>query len=289
MNKQVTLVGFVLVFLVIAVGAISAVSITGVTSNPSEVVPGEIINIDLGIKNIFEYDVLNLNVKLDLSEVPFAPYQSSSEDYLDELKDDDTERFGFTLIALPSASSGIYKLPVAITYEDEEGVLYSKSELISITVNSIPELKVFLDDVILIKGQENIVSIRVINSGLSDVKFVYLNLNSIIGTRLLTENNQYLGDIDSDDFDNVDYSLYIKETAPSTLTLPIILTYKDSTNKQFTKTENIILKVYTLKEAQELGLAKKTNYTIPTIIIIVILLYFIRRYLKKRKRRKNRR
>ncbi len=289
MNKQFTILITSTMFLIFLISFASAVSIISVTSNPIEVAPGQIVDIGVKIKNIFQDDVFNLNVKLDLSAVPFAPYQSSSEDYLDELKDDDTERFDFQLIALPSASSGIYKIPVEITYEDEDENVSTKTELISLTVNAAPELKISLEETVLIKGQENILTIKIVNSGLSDVKFVYLGVNDVIGIRFLTEKEQYLGDVDSDDFDSAEYNIYIDESAAGTITLPVRLSFKDSTNKEFAETQNIIIKTYTLKEAQELGLVKKPNYTTYFVIGILVVVYLIYRILKKRKRRKNRR
>jgi hypothetical protein len=288
-NKQITVLGFAMIFLVFALSLISAISITGVTSTPSEVVPGEIVSVNMRIENIFQDDVFNLNVKLNLENVPFAPYQSSSESYLDELKNDDSEVFNFELIALPSAGTGIYKIPVEITYEDEDSNFSTKSELISIIINSVPELTISLEDVILIKGQENIIDIKIVNSGLSDVKFMYVNLNDVIGLNFLTEKNQYLGDIDSDDFDSAEYGIYISESSTGSITLPVKLTYKDSTNKEFTQIKNIILRVYSLEEAQSLGLVKKPNYTTYFVLGILVIGYFTYRSVKKRRRRKNRR
>lgn len=270
---------------------VSAVSITDVSSFPQETAPGETVNIVIEIKNIFEDDVYNINVKLDLSEenVPFAPYQSSSEKFLDELKDGEEEDFKFKLIVLPEASSGIYKIPVEITYEDGEGNISSKRELISLTVNSYPELRISLEDSkALIRGRENVFSIKIINSGLSDVKFVYLTVIDVTGIRFLSEKEQYIGDVDSDDFDSVGYDVYIAENAKSLINFKVILKFRDATNKEFIETETVMLRTYSLKQAQSLGLIKKTNYTWYVLIVFIVLIYMIRRTLKKRKSKKDR-
>jgi len=275
---------------------VSAVSITDVTSSPAEVVPGEVVRITIEIENIFEYDVTNLNVKLDLSgeNVPFAPYQSSSEKFLDKLRDGDEEDFKFKLITLPETRTGIYKIPVIITYNYEDGndtlLEDPKLELISITVNSEPELKVYLDDsVVLIKGKENIVKLKIINSGLSDIKFLYVAPSDAIGLKFLSEKEQYIGDIDSDDFDNAEYSIIINVNAPNSITLPVILTFMDATNKEFTENVNLVLKTYSLKEARELGIIDKPKVVLYVIIFVLIAGYIIYRILKKRKLKKKRR
>jgi len=277
---------FAICMILVSLSLVSAVSIKDVTSSPNEVAPGEVISVTIEIENIFEDDVYNLNVKLDLTSAPFAPYQSSSEDFLDELEEGKEEKFTFKLIALPSASSGIYKFPVEISYEDEDENKSEKTELISLVVNSEPELRVWLDDsAILIRNKENSFSIKIVNSGLADVKFVYLSVDDIVGVRFLTEKEQYIGDIDSDDFDSVEYNIYLDDSASSTINIPVTLKFKDATNKEFIETQMVSLKTYSLKEARELGLVEKPNYIWPVVGIILVGGYFIRRYLKKRKKK----
>jgi len=289
MNNKILIL---LCMVFISLGFVAAVSITDVSSSPAEVAPGEVVNIIIEIENIFEDDVTNLNVRLDLLgvDVPFAPYQSSSEKFLDELKDGDEEDFKFKLITLPATHTGIYKIPVIITYnyKGENDTKY-KEELISVTVNSEPELKVYLDDaMVLIKGKENIVTLKIINSGLSDIKFLYVTPSDATGLKFISEKEQYLGDIDSDDFDNAEYSIIVNADAPNSITLPVILTFMDATNKEFTENTNLVLKTYSLKEARELGLVDKPKVIFPLIITFLIIGYVVYRILKKRKLKKKR-
>ena len=287
------LIALCMVFL--SLSFVAAVSITDVSSSPTEVVPGETIDITIEIENIFDYDVTSLNVRLDLSgvDVPFAPYQSSSEKFLDELDEGDDDNFKFKLITLPATRTGIYKIPVEITYNYEDGNLTlqgKKQELISVTVNSEPELKVSLDDsVVLIKGKENIVVLKIINSGLSDIKFLYVTPSDVTGLKFISEKEQYIGDIDSDDFDNVEYKVIVNADSPNSITLLVTLNYMDATNKEFSETANLVLKTYSLKEAREIGLVDKPKIVSYLVAFVLILGYVIYRILKKRKLKKKRR
>jgi len=287
MNKMAFLTGCMIL---ISLGFLSAISITEVHTNPQEVSPGKVFEISIKIKNIFNQDFYNVNVKLNLSEreIPFAPYQSSSEEFVEGLDEGDKETFTFNLITLPTTASGIYKIPVIITFSDEDGNSWMKSELISITVNSEPELKAQTENSdVLIKGRENSLSIRVINSGLADVKFVYMLVNETQNIRFISEREQYIGDIDSDDFDNAEYRIYIEENSASIINLPILIRFRDATNKEFTAIENLQLKIYSQKEAQNLGLLKKPNYGVYCILAFLILLYLGNKYRKHRKKLKN--
>ncbi|MBU1129111.1 MAG: hypothetical protein KJ949_00585 [Nanoarchaeota archaeon] len=279
---------FTICIVLFSLSLISAVSIKDVSSLPDQVEPGEIASITIEIENIFERDIFNLNVKLDLSESPFAPYQSSSEKFVEELEEDEEEKFTFRLIVLPSTSSGIYKVPVQINYEDEDGNKSEKTELISITVNAEPELKISVEDSsALIRGSENSFSLKIINSGLADVKFVYFSVGDVNGINFLSEKEQYIGDIDSDDYDSVDYRIYLDENAQAIINLPVTLKFRDATNQEFVETKTVTLKTYSLKEAQALGLAKKPNYLVYVVIVFVIVGFIIRRLQKKRKKKKN--
>jgi hypothetical protein len=285
-NKNVLPAIICIIFIsLVFIPAVSALTIRDITSSPEQVVPGGIVEASMVIENTLTFDTQNIDVSLDLTNAPFAPYQSSSEKFLDSLNEGDKETFTFRLISLPQTESGIYKIPVNITYQDTDGKSYSKSGLISLTVNAKPELKVSVDDsVVLIKGQESILSIKVVNSGLSSAKFTYLSISGTSGVKILNSNEQYAGDINSDDFNTVQFQVYINPTALGIINLPLTLRYKDATNKEFIETKTITVNTYTIKEAQSLGLVKKQSNAILILIIILIAGYFIRRYIiKKRK------
>lgn len=285
-SKKIQLSICIVLVSLVFISTISALTIKDVSSSPKEIVPGEVADISIELENIFEYDIESINVKLDLSEVPFAPYQSSSEEFLEKLDEGDEEKIDFKLIALPETSSGIYKIPIQIDYFNDEKIQH-KTGLISLIVNSNPELKVSLEDsVVLIKGKENEISIKIVNSGLSDAKFVYLETSDVSGIKVLTNKEQYIGDVDSDDFDSVEYKIHLNSDVSDTISLPIVLKYKDATNKEYAKKETILLRAYSLKEAQRLGLVAKQNYTTYFIIGLPVLAYFGYRFVKKRKLKK---
>ena len=78
--KILTIMCLVLISLSFA----SAITIKDVSSLPTETAPGEVVSVVLEIENTFNYYITNLNVKLDLTQAPFAPHQSSSEKFLEK-------------------------------------------------------------------------------------------------------------------------------------------------------------------------------------------------------------
>jgi len=276
-----------MIFLILLISLVSAITITSVRSTPEQVAPGETIRITLGIENELGSDASNIAVNLDLSAVPFAPYQSSTEKSIDELDDGDDDTVLFNLVALSDATAGVYKIPVKITYDVDEQTL-TKTSFISITINARPILVVESSNS-LIKGRNNDITIEVTNTGLTEAKFLTIIIKETSGVRIIGTDNIYLGNIESDDFDSADFKILVSVSANSNINLPVELTYRDATNKLQTDNFNLNLKAYDKEQAIEIGLIQKNNTLLyVTITIAVIALWLIYRMIRKRRRKKNR-
>jgi len=269
---------------------VSALTITSVTSNPNEVQPGEKFSLDLKIENNLNQDIEDVVVSLDLSKITyFAPYQSSNEVRIDSINEDDNEKANFDLIASSDVISGTYTIPVTVsyTYTDSDGVQNESLGVISVIVNAKPKIDVSSEGSVLIKGTKGKISIKVINSGLGDSKFLSISLNQVAGLRITDSNNVYIGNIDSNDFDTADFNVFVNADAPSSINLPVELTYTDSRNNQITENKIISIKIYTIKEATDLGLISKNNTFLIIISVIgVLILFLIYRRIRKKNRNK---
>ena len=253
---------------------VSALTIDSVAI-ADKIQPGKTTRITIGLENDADVDIEDVSVTLDLIDVPFAPFDSASEYSIDEIDEDDTEYAEFEIIALNNAQTGIYKIPVIIIYT-QEGDDKTKKSLISIVVDSKPKIDVSVDDSLLIKGEDNRFFIEITNKGLSDAKFLEIEIG--LGQyELLTTRNHYIGDIDSDDFDSVRINAFFNKNVGSVVNMPVTVTYRDDLNQEYIDTRNINLKVYNEGRAVELGLVEKSvggNYVIGIFLIIVLILVF---------------
>ena len=282
--KGLIIAGIILIQLF---SVVSALTISSVSSNPTEVAPGEEVKLIIEIENNLGKDVKNVVVNLDLEEdSPFAPYKCSSQVIIEEIDDSDEEDVKFDLITNSDAKSGVYKIPVKISYmivDGNESKLESKG-LVSLIINAKPELYVSIEDGMLIKGRNNELIIKIVNSGLGDARLLSLKLGSVSGIKILGSDNTYIGNIDSDDFDTAEFDISINENIQSSISLPVEITYRNSRNEEITENMNLVLKIYSEEEAIELGLIKKNNSLIYVGIgVILILSYVIYRVQKKRK------
>jgi len=268
---------------------VSALTVDSVRIDPSEVSPGDVADIDIDLENNLEEDVTDVSISLDLSDptLPFAPYQSSNEVSVDKIRDDRNKIVKFTIITLNDAESGIYKIPVKISYSDQEGdVQPDKTSLISVTVNSDPILGISLEDGLLLKGRENEIAVKVVNKGLSDIKFLEIELEKGSFYTILSKESIYIGDIDSDDFDSAEFRVYFKENIPSKVSIPVTVKYRDAFNNEHVEEIELERKIYSEDQAIKLGLIQKNNTrTYVIVVIVLIVAYVVYRKLKKRRRK----
>ncbi|GAF94025.1 unnamed protein product, partial [marine sediment metagenome] len=138
------------------------------------------------------------------------------------------------------------------------------------------------------KKKSGEVTIKIVNRGLTNIKLLTAKLESNKAFEVLSQEEVYIGNIDSDDYETVEFTLDIK-SREEVVTLPIELIYMDATNKEFKQTKDIELRVFSKSEAQKAGMVEKSSvgYTIMFLIVVVGLgIYFWRRRKKKKAQKK---
>ncbi len=271
----------IIFFVILLVNLVSAGPISIKKVESSDVKPGETSEINIILENQGDDDIEDVSVSLDLSnDLPFAPIGSSAEKTLDEIEEDDEEEISFELITMNNAKPKIYKIPITIKYNEIQ-----ESSVISIKVISQPELEVAIEESEIYKtGDTGKITIRFVNKGLSDIKFLTASLQESKNYNIISVSSFYVGNIEPDDFETITFTLNLKNKISS---LPIKVEYQDSENKFYTTTEFLDINIYSEEEAKKLGLTK-TNYTliIALIVVALIIIFFIIRAIRKRRRAK---
>ena len=265
-----------------------ALTISSVDVSPEQIIPGGTAEITLNLENNFDRTLSDIEVYLDFSseKVPIAPYGSGAEMSIEEIKSDKSKTLIFSVIALSDAKPGVYKIPVMIKYTDN-GTEVKKSSLISLSINSNPMLYITAEDSILIKGQGNTLSIKIVNNGLSDVKLLTIKLNEVIGINMLSQSEVYIGELSSDNFDIAEFKIFVSENAPGLLNMPVELRYRDAANNELKETKNLEINAYSKEEAISLGLIKRNNSLgIAITIAVLVIAFIIYGRIRKKRRQK---
>ena len=290
----------------------ATISIESVKTTPEVITPGENAKVAIKVKNIADSVMKDVTLKLDLTyasyinqvttttlsdslskfdTIPFAPLGSATEKKVKTIKSGEEVLFTYDLVAYPEAESKVYKVPIEITYYDELETAYTKYDIIGLVVGSTPDISVVIESTDLLVGKKKgDVSIRFVNKGLSDIKFLNVKLDEAEDYEILSSKEVYLGNVDSDDYEAADYTLYLnKDVDPEfagdiDLTLSLLVEYKDANNKAYTKNVYLPLRIYNPKKLSN-GNGSSPIGTVALVVLFVVVLWFAVKKFKKAKKK----
>ena len=248
--------------------------------------PGSSGILRIGIVNEADSLVKDIKAWLDFGGMPFVPLGSTNEKSVYQIDARKTHEFSFKLLAKPEAESGVYQVPLRISYSDELNKGYIKNGTIGIIVNTKPDISVTLDESEVYEhGKVGEIVVKVINKGVTDIKFMNVKLGESSNYKIISSDEAYLGNIDSDDFETADFDLFVENTNEKRVELPLTLEYKDANNNNYRDRISLKLNLYSAAEAKKFGL-KKENGAVGFLIIVAIVvagLFYYRKRMKKRK------
>lgn len=276
-----------------------SLGIDSVESEPQVIKPGEKAKVTVRVRNLADADIKNLKISLQMLravqtatsltyiELPFSPVGSSNEKTIGKLEAKRTAFVEFEIVADATATAGVHKVPMVISYQDKLGKNYSVTQITSLEVGEVPDFIVSLDEnEIHQKGQLGEVTVKFVNKGSSQVRFVYATLKASESYTLISSSDVYIGNIDSDDYNTALFKMYIKDGKGS-INIPLHYEYRDSRNNLYLKDVNLTLPIYTQEQVNNLGLQPKSNsWMYLFLIVIAVAGFFIYRRWKKHRKKK---
>lgn len=265
--------------------SLNLISAISVNADYISLYPGEEGRIGIELKNNNNFDTEFVSLALNLEKIPFITV-GSSEKSIDELDEDDKEKIVFNIKPSTSISPGDYEIPYVLKYTNSDtNVVFTKTGSFGIKINAKTELDFSVVTNNNILNQKGKITLKIINKGLGEVKFVSVQIFPQ-GYELLSSDTIYVGNIASDDSDSVSFDVFFKTLSPS---MYAKVNYKDLDNKDQLKTINIPINVYTQEKAIELGLIKKSNNLLYLgIVLFLLVLWFVYRKIKKRNKKNGR-
>jgi len=278
-NKMFGLI-FALFLLTISISLASALTVTNVDSPVFK--PGQEGSIRIIVENNLDTTAKDISISLDLTNLPFVPV-GSSEESIDEIKKDKDELFEFEIKAANDIEPGDYEISYELSYETSDSIR-QKRGTIGVNVGANAELTYSATTEMPVIGSQGKISLKIVNKGFGDAKFVSIKVSSTNSFTLLSDEEVYIGTIDSDDFETANFDVIFNT---KNILLNAIVEYKDFDNREKVDSISLPLNIYTRERAIELGIIKKSNASTYTIVVIVIILiWIIWRKIKKRRRLK---
>ncbi len=261
--------------IILCIASVSALTITSVDA--PTLAPGQEGPLSITIKNTLGFDIKEVSISLDFSSLPISSV-GSSEDSVDRIDRNDRETFSFTIRAETNAKTGDYNIPYSLTYKNTTSV---KRGTIGIRISAQPELSYSASLETPIQGEKTKLSIKIVNKGLGEARFVSFSL-SPFGYTLLSEKEVYLGSISSDDFQTAVFDVIFTSQKPS---LTGTLSYTDDSNRKVDVPISLPLTVYSRDVAIQKGIISKSKLPmyIGTILVIIIIWIFWRLIAKRRR------
>ena len=258
--------------------------VSDLSTNPTTIEPGVPAIFSGAIKNTGDSSVNDIRVWLSLpSEIGF--FNDVSQKKISRLLTDETGSIEFNLIALPGTSEGVYKANLTVDYLDHVGEERQDSYTISLIVKSKPKMFVQVEDSNVYKGNLlGEITLKFINNDVADIKFLTVELKESEDYEIISPKIVYIGDLDSDDFESIDYKIKSNKKSGE-IFIPLKITYKDSLNNPLSDEMGAVLTLY---DGTDLGKAQNNNVRNAVIFLIVvgIVYYFYRRWKRKKKREK---
>jgi hypothetical protein len=284
----------------------AAVVIDSVSLEPERITPGNSGRLTLKLTNLADSVMKDINVKLDLTletlplpatgteaslrfdALPFVPTSSAGEKRIPMIKPGESVLVSYDIMVYPSASSRVYKLPVIVTYKDEIDTEFEKDDIVGIVVGSEPDVYVVIDSSDLVAGKKTgKVSFKFVNKGVTDIKFLDVVLKENGDYKIISSKEEYIGNIDSDDFESVEFSIYLNNNnnanEESVLDFPLHITFKDANNMDYDK--EVDLK-YQIRTPEEKGEAQSRSAMIIAVVVVLMLLVWIGYKVWERRRRR---
>ncbi|MBS3169924.1 hypothetical protein J4210_05565 [Candidatus Woesearchaeota archaeon] len=273
---QIAILMAVAVLFLPVVGA--EVAVTSFTVEPQTVLPGEELTLRLTLDNSADETAENILVSLDLTNVPFAPVSTSNTMVIDKIDDHDHEMVSLFVRALPTATPGIYKIPVIVSQNN-----ISKTSMISIEVKAKAALDLILgESKVTMVGTSGPVVLKFVNNGLMQIKFLKVTMQESPYYEVISPQSLYIGDVDVGDFETEEFTILPKGTDPI---LALTVEYRDTDNNVISQPKLLKLKVYTPEEAKLRGLVPEKSSTLSIILIVVLIIVIFFWYQRKRKRK----
>jgi len=250
------------------------------SSSPEKILPGQRVDISIALKNNGRVGVKDVDVSLDLSGSKFSVLGGGAKKRVDSIAVGQSSVVSFSLIADASADVKVYDVPVLVSYLDEKNKKFSDSSKIGLVVNAPAEVSIFVDDTSFQKpGVSTTVSLKVVNKGVGELKYVSVSLIESSEYEVLSlSDSVYVGNLNSDDFETVQF--LIKPLVDNPI-LQVGLSFKDSYN-----VDGSLKNFITLRKKQVVdGGSSTSGWTwIILLVIAIVGVWFWRRKKHQQKR-----
>lgn len=212
------------------------IEVSNVTYDEDIIEQGDVVKMDLEIKNVGSGEIKDLFVELNRSQ-PFVSASGDMEVYVGNVGHGQTKIASFDIIIDSDAETKAYSVPVTLTYYDDAGSLYTEEKYVGMRISGVPNFVVALEDQEnMYSGSTGELTISLSNRGTASAAYLLASFDSQYD---ITPKEYYIGDLEQDDYETITLIMSLAGIKSGKHTLDIGLSYKDPYNQEYTTTESI--------------------------------------------------
>ncbi len=216
----------------------AAILITDVTSE--NMAPGETGTLTLRVENLADTTLRDIIVRLGTTNTPFTPAQSATQQRISSLAPGAAQTVTYRINTQSTATPADVAVPVTMRYLDSAGNQRESDDTISIRVHAPARTDAYVDNVER-QGSDAIVRMRIVNMGLSEIRFVTAQIEDGEGYTVHPQSRRtYVGNINSDDWETVRFTITPEQDE---ITVPITYTFFDAFNQEHTITQEHVVRI----------------------------------------------
>ena len=285
----------------------AVLNVISVSSDPEMIPPGKDAIIRIMVKNLANSVIRDVLFNLDLSmstvaknpaalaptatlidsyynSIPLVPINSSSQKMIGYIGAGEEKEIVYQVRAMADAKAKVYKVPIRMTYHDSVGSNYTKDDVIGLVIGDVPDISAYIiDDTVYNAGTTGTVSIKFVNKGATDARFLNIILKRSDDYGVISSDNVYIGDLDSDDYETADFKINVKRLKSGKLNIPVHFDFKDANGNDYSRDANLELVAYSTKERGQGGSGSLTSI-IAVLIILAACWLLYRRWEKNKKK-----
>lgn len=244
---------------------------------------GCISDIKVVIRNRGNGYARHVVAKVDLSS-PFTPAKTS-EVYLGDFSPGEEKNATFKVSVDSETEKLVYNIPLTLTYVGDKGTEETENRNIGVRIDETPEIKVSLvaSDKMTV-GAKGKVTVAVVNRGFVDAKFLNLRLQPSEKYKIISQDEYYIGNLDSDDSDEKEFEIKLSSDLENgKIPLKFLLTYKSANrNIDITQEDTVDLRVLSAEElaAEQpkqdiLGTLVGVIVFIPVLVVVYLVIWLV--------------
>jgi hypothetical protein len=244
---------------------------------------GSVSDIKVMVSNVGNGAARHVMVKLGMT-APFTPARTS-EIYLGDFAGGDSKNATFSVSVDSTTTAMVYKIPLAITYLDDNGTEKTESRDIGVRIDETPELKVSLvSSDKFTAGKTGKFTVTVVNDGFVNAKFLDIKILPNDAYSILSQDDIYIGNLDSDDSQEEEFTIKVADNISSgALPVKFTLAYKSANqNVEIIKEKDVNVQVLSEKDYVDgqpkqdpFGIVLSLVIIVPVLVILYIFIWVV--------------